>query len=71
MAAETFLTRLRDELAELRDRLEKLRLFVHPANNAFMDLADAERLRLYRQLDAMSAYEMVLGERAVALGLED
>jgi hypothetical protein len=66
---EPFKQRIIEEDEQLRDRLKRLRLSVHPANDHFMELPDAERLRLYQQLDAMAVYERILGERREALGV--
>jgi cell fate (sporulation/competence/biofilm development) regulator YlbF (YheA/YmcA/DUF963 family) len=66
---EPFKQRIIEEDQQLQERLGKLHVFVHPDNESFMDLPDAERLRLYHQLDAMVAYSRVLGERRDALGI--
>lgn len=69
MTQEPFKQRIVEEHEQLLERLEKLSLFVDMANDAFMDLPDAERERLYKQLVHMSMYEAVLVERRDALGI--
>ena len=57
--------RLLNERAELRDRLEKLDLFIH--STAFPNVPPPERDRLQRQANHMGEYLNVLNERVAAI----
>ena len=57
--------RLLNERADLRDRLEKLDLFIH--SEAFPMVPPPERDRLTRQANHMGEYLNVLNERVAAI----
>ena len=57
--------RLLNERAELRDRLEKLDLFIH--SDAFPCVPPPECDRLQRQASHMGEYLNVLNERVAAI----
>jgi hypothetical protein len=56
--------RVRIESAELEEKLERLRVFMHTAQ--FTALTRIERERLTRQETAMASYAAVLRERILA-----
>ena len=57
--------RLLNERAELRDRLEKLDMFIH--SDMFPCVQPPERDRLKRQANHMGEYLNVLNERVAAI----
>lgn len=65
-AAGDFRQRVRDEKAELDDKLSRLQPFL--ASNIFAGLAPAEQDRMRRQLSLMQDYSAVLGDRIAAFG---
>lgn len=63
-----FKTRLRDEILQMRDRVEKLNAFI--GTPAFYGLSSVERNRLNEQSFHMASYLDVLEERVEALGID-
>jgi hypothetical protein len=60
--ATTWEDRIRQEGAELRDRLEKLDLFIAD-DFKFLSLSDRQQRLLKEQRDAMNSYRIILGAR--------
>lgn len=63
---QPYQSRVVSEKAELDEKLTKLRDFL--GTETFAGLDGAEKDRLQRQADHMSAYSSVLGERIAAFG---
>jgi hypothetical protein len=59
------LQRMETELAELRDRIEKLTNFAQAKNLTFTDLPETDRLLLVTQCRAMTAYLGILEIRVL------
>lgn len=62
--APDFKQRVRDEKAELDERLGKLRQFI--ASDRFVSLAEAEQGRMKAQANIMDEYSTILGDRIAA-----
>lgn len=63
--------RVVDEKAELDDRIQKLAAFIDTSTegfSVFASLSEPERMRLYEQHRAMTAYSTIHGERIAAFG---
>jgi len=61
---QDFQQRVVDEKKELDEKVTKLRAFIH--TEQFDSLDGNEKIRLWRQADAMGVYSSVLGERIEA-----
>ena len=55
--------RVVEEKRQLDDKINKLRFFIH-ANDTYTGLDQAEQMRLNDQLNVMTRYSEILGERA-------
>lgn len=69
LAMESFQQRVVDERSELDVRLSKLADFIDHGIT-FVNLPDAEQLRMRRQRDAMIQYSAILGERIAAFQIK-
>lgn len=59
---KAFQDRVVEEKRQLDDRLAKLRFFIH-AKDTYAQLPQAEQMRMSEQLEVMTRYSTILGER--------
>ncbi len=63
---ELYQERVVVEKKELDDKLVKLKNFIFRSGGKWLDVPDAERLRMVKQYGYMSDYSRILGERIAA-----
>ena len=69
-AKPTYMERVITEKEELDEKVEKLTEFLSPGKEGGIEITEAERDRLQRQLDCMVAYSTILVERIEAFGTQ-